>query len=213
MPRLLSVGYPLAVLATVAAVIITAPAAPLVLLGVAATGLAVSLTTLFVGTSLWQKQKAAQKAAPAPAVQNNETPQPQKNKEPKMSVQSPAATVENTPTAQEEKTLGNAARGFALALGTFLIAAFGFSSEAKAAEKSDKDQPQKAYVTSPAILNNEERRRQPSNPKKSSQKKALRKLFGVVVPRTIGKVVNKPQGRPYPQTHIKRGACNNLRQS
>ncbi|MCE9507661.1 MAG: hypothetical protein K8R48_05010 [Alphaproteobacteria bacterium] len=213
MPRILSVGYPLAVFAAVAAVIITAPATPLALLGVAAAGLAVSLTTLLVGTTLWQKRVAAQKDALAPAVQNNEAPQPTQNKEPKMSAQSPAATVENTMTAQEEKTLGDAARGFVIAVGAFLISAFALSSDApKAAEKSDKNQPQTAYVVSPAILNEEEERREPSHPKKSGQKKALRALFNIV-PRVIGKVVNKPLGQKYPQTHIKRGACNNLRQS
>jgi hypothetical protein len=116
-------------------------------------------------------------------------------------------------TSQEEKTLGGAARGFVIAIGTFLISAFALSSEApKAVEKSDKNQPQTAYVVSPAILNEEEKRRKASNPKKSSQKKALRALFNIA-PHTIGKVVNKPLGQKYPQTHIKRGASNNLRQS
>ena len=112
-------------------------------------------------------------------------------------------------TAREEKTMGDAARGLVIAIGAFLISAFAFSSEApKAAEKSDNKQ-QTAYVVSPAIINEEEERRQPSHPKKSGQKKALRTLFNIV-PRVIGKVVNKPQGQKYPQTHIKRGACNNL---
>jgi len=211
-PLLLSVGYPLSVVATLAGVLIAASYGTLILLGVAGVGFTAMSAILAGGMKLWEKQQAAQKAAPAPAVQNNETPQPtQKNKEQKMPAQSPAATVGNTLTAQEEKTLGDAARGFVIALSAFLISAFALSSEApKAAEKSDKNQPQTAYVVSPAILNEEEKRRQASNPKKSGQKKTLRSLFNSVK-LMIGKVNNKPQGAKYPQTHIKRGACNNLR--
>jgi hypothetical protein len=212
-PLLLSVGYPLSILATLTGVLIAASYGTLILLGVAAIGFVTMSATLAGGMKLWEKQQAAQKAAPTPAVQNNEAPQPTQNKEPKMSAQSPTATVGNTLTAQEEKTLGDAARGFVIAVGAFLISAFALSSDApKAAEKSDKNQQQTAYVVSPAILNEEEKRRTASNPKKSGQKKALRALFNIV-PGVIGKIVNKPQGAKYPQTHIKRGACNNLRQS
>jgi hypothetical protein len=104
-----------------------------------------------------------------------------------------------------------AARGFITAIGAFLIAAFAFSSDApKTPEKSNKDAV--TYTISPAILNEEEKRRKASNPSKSSQKKNAGKLFNRVS-RTLGKAVNKSQGRPYPQTHIKRGASNNLRQT
>ncbi len=89
-----------------------------------------------------------------------------------------------------------------LALGTLLATAF--AQAASASMTVDQQQ-----TVSPAILPEEVK-----VPRiRTIANKKLAVKFNTPAPRVIGTVQNKPLSRSYPQTHIKRGASNNLRLS